>query len=73
MASGADESKDRELTDSPEVQFPDSAEALGTMMESIEERLALCDVVFQDLLAVQRILKEKGLCDASFQEQNESS
>lgn len=26
-------------------------------MVSIEEKIALCDVVFQDLLAVQRIVK----------------
>lgn len=38
-------------------QFPDNAEALGAMIASIEERIALCDVVVQDLLAVQRIVE----------------
>ncbi len=47
----------------------DNAEALSEMMTSIEEKMALCDMVLQDLLAVQRIVKEKGLCDAFFQKQ----
>lgn len=38
-------------------QFSDNAEALGAKIESVEEKITLCDVIFQDLLAVQRILK----------------
>lgn len=38
-------------------QSPDDAEALGATIMSVEEKMALCDVIFQDLLVVQRILK----------------
>ncbi|GAA6103018.1 uncharacterized [Tachysurus ichikawai] len=73
MASGADEPKAKELTDSPEVQFSDDAEALGVMVLSVEDKVALIDVIFQDLLAVQSIIKEKGLCNAEFQEQKDQA
>ncbi|KAK3572146.1 hypothetical protein QTP86_022215 [Hemibagrus guttatus] len=39
------------------------------MVVSVEEKIAVCDAILQDLLAVQRIIKEKGLCDAAFQKQ----
>ncbi|KAK2854756.1 hypothetical protein Q7C36_006625 [Tachysurus vachellii] len=71
MASGADEPKAKELTDSPEVQFSDDAE--GVMVLSVEDKVALIDVIFQDLIAVQSIIKEKGLCNAEFQEQKDQA
>lgn len=69
MASGADESKNGELTHPPAVQSPANAEALGENIASIEETIALCNMIVQDLLTIRRKVKEKGLCDASFQEQ----
>lgn len=38
-------------------QLPDDAEALDAKIASIEEKIALCDMVFQDLLSLQRIVK----------------
>lgn len=38
-------------------QFSDDAEALGVMVLSVEDKVALIDVIFQDLLAVQSIIK----------------
>lgn len=39
------------------LQVPDDAKALDVMITSLEEEIALCNVVFQDLLAVQKIVK----------------
>lgn len=75
-------------------QSPANAEALGENIASIEETIALCNMIVQDLLTIRRkvkvncapiymnvvwlpdqlttlcvYLQEKGLCDASFQEQ----
>ncbi|KAF4088057.1 hypothetical protein AMELA_G00078310 [Ameiurus melas] len=71
MASGAavDERKDGELTDPPEVQATDNAEALAENIASIEEKIALCNMIVQDLSTIRRKVKEKGLCDTSLQEQ----
>ncbi|KAL7874455.1 hypothetical protein SRHO_G00054250 [Serrasalmus rhombeus] len=71
MALQADKPKGFDgLTEPPENQCQQDVEALGATVAVMEDKIALCDMVLNDLIAIQKIVQEKGVRDAAFQEQN---
>ncbi|KAG9276450.1 hypothetical protein AMEX_G8764 [Astyanax mexicanus] len=71
MASQADISKgsdgSNKQTELTEMQHQNDLKALNDKLAVMEEKMALCNAVLDDLRSIQRIVQEKGLCDSAFQ------